>query len=458
MADGVGLDRLEPVAIEELENQEDHYAEHLADVNEDQEVVSSEDICNVHGVVLVRKGARIDHDMAQRILRHKLTKPLDQQVQISDGLGGESLGDHAERLLDKYTDLRRMHEALGFASAWQELTEGIAVPPLLWQKLTVLHHQMPEEFEKSLFCAWLASLIAREMKCNDGQLASAYFAGLCHDLGLMHIDPAILRKRGPLEAHEWRAIQSHVVVGKLIMENTNGIGADVPQAILEHHERCDGTGYPVGKGQRQLGTLGQVVGMADSLQAIRVKQFEQVGRRLFDARPYLQLNAHTYSYPVFQAMDAILRKSGGEATTVNPYGNYENLVGSLDGRARCLQRIVGDLDGVVDDLRACANRARGKDLLRALEHVRAMILSSGMLREELLSWLEDLKEGPNPDALGELVEMDLMFNELRWQLKNLFNAFTLYYDRVGETADGGCTPVKHVMEELVADLMSGGFK
>lgn len=432
---------------------EDHYSTRLAAVNEDHDVVSSEDICNKHGTILVKNGVRIDKNMAERILRHKLVKPLDQSVSVANELDGGRLADATELLFNKYNDLHCVHDATNFDGLWRQLTERMPLPPVLKQKLTVLRHQMPSEYEKCLFTGWLSALVARDMFLPERQIVSAFFAGLGHDLGLLHIDPEILNKIGPLTATEWRAIQSHVVVGKMMMESISGVDADVPKAILEHHERCDGTGYPQGKAGQNLESLGLVVGLADSLQAIRVKQFQPVGRNLFDAMPYLYMNAHTYSYPVFRAISSIIKRSGLSASKVNPYGNNGELLEQLRGRGQALHSIVEEIDTLVDEIENVSRTRRGQDLLKSLHRVRSMITSSGVVRPELLSWLSGLDGSAlEKDAAAELIEIDLMLNELRWQLKNLLNAFNVFYEQECETAEAACQPIKQAMARLIDNL------
>ncbi len=444
-----GIAQEPETGVRSTDEEADFYASRLAGLNEDREVVSAADIRNVHGVVLVRKGARIDTRVANQILRHKLIKPLEEQVTIADGINAGGLGDSAARLFEKYPDLRTMHKTLDGEPLWQELTGHAHLPPILLQKLTVLEHEMPADFEKSIFSAWLAALLARELGLDTERVHSAFLAGLGHDLGLLHIDPAILSKRGPLSAPEWRAIQSHVVVGQLMMQNMPGVPEEVAHAILEHHERCDGTGYPTGKAERNLGLLGQVVGLADSLQAIRMKQFEGVGRNMMDALPCLRINAYTYSYPIYRAMDALLKRAGLQPSEINPYGDFSALVCRLEARGRALQCIAAELDGLSDELEPVSATARGQDLLRSLEHTRAMIITSGVVREELLTWLSGLKAEKDQHALGELSDIDLMLNELRWQIKNLLHAFNAFYEKSCAADEGVCGLVKQAMGRLL---------
>jgi hypothetical protein len=86
----------------------DFYAARLAGLNQEHAVVTTDDIVNSKGIVLVRKGARIDADMAERILRHKLIKPLDQQVAVTDGLDGVHLAERFIQLHATCPDLDRL--------------------------------------------------------------------------------------------------------------------------------------------------------------------------------------------------------------------------------------------------------------------------------------------------------------------------------------------------------------
>lgn len=429
----------------------DHYASYLAEVNKENDVVSTADIHNAKGVLVVRKGARIDSEAAQRIVQHKLAKPLEDSIHISDSLDGSALQGHFQRLVEKYPDLNQVHAVHDFA---RDFERYIAARPLhvrLNQKLTVLRLQMPEVFEKGLFCAWLAALITRELALDEESVYGAYLAGLLHDIGFLHISPAIMAKKGPLEPGEWRAIQSHVVIGQLVLESVPGLTPRVARAVLEHHERCDGTGYPAGKPQTQLDQLGQIVGLADSLQAIRVNQFAGVGRNLRDAMPYLQLNSTTHGYPIYQAIAAILKRSNLQPTPHDPCGNLGAFAAVLRERAALLPAVIGDLGELLAGLLAVPLGSRGKALRTVTEHVLAMVISSGLAREELRAWLEAVHREPDTAALAELNEIELMLNELFWQIKNMRNVFNAFREKECK----GCVAdavLLTLMERIAANL------
>ncbi|MBU1190246.1 MAG: HD domain-containing protein [Gammaproteobacteria bacterium] len=430
------------------------YAARLAGVNQDHVVLTTTDIVNANGVILVRKGVRIDSNIAERILRHKLIKPLEEQVAVADGLNGQRLAERFACLHEKYPDLGHLHDRLGSIALCNELSVKSEFHTMLWQKLTVLEHELPSEFEKGLFCAGLAALLARELKLSHQDIQSAFLAGLTHDAGLLHIDPAILNKNGPLTPPEWRAIQSHVITGRMLLDHLPGVSSAAADAVMQHHERCDGTGYPVGTGEDQLGLLGQVVAIADSVQAIRVRQFEKLGRNLYDTLPYLNLNAYTHFYSVFQAMVSVLKRSGLSQTLVDAYGGVATMGLRLQQRGESLQEAVGYLQAMVDSLETSNIRSCGQHVLRSARRVQTMMVSSGLVRIELTTWLGSLAQEPDESVLAELNEIDLMQNELRWQIRNLLRAFGEFYDL--ECKDDSCGALALHAERLEDCLKAAG--
>lgn len=414
----------------ELVPEEDHYAEHLAEVNETREVVSTRDIVNSRGVLLCRQGSRIDRSVAARLVKHKVVGALEEQVSIRGALDGRSLHERLLGLLQRYPDLQRIQEGNGFAPDCERLFTREALHPSLSQKLTVLDERMPQQLEKGLFCAWLSALTARNMGLSRDLESAVFVAGLVHDLGFLHISPAILDKRGGLEPAEWRAIQAHVVIGKLLLESIPGIHPRAARAVLEHHERCDGSGYPVGRTEEDLDELGQIVGLADSIQAIRIQQFEKKGRNLRDLKPYLLLNTTTHFYPVFKATCQIIDRSELKPTLVDPEADIAALAKRLLQRGQAVRQAVNILTQprVYEISAAHSDYSVGRSLLKITSHVLVMTAQSGLVNQDLYGWLDRISREANPDTLLELNDLDLMLNELSWQVNNARRAFDAFVE------------------------------
>lgn len=424
--------------------EQDFYASHLAQVNETKEVISTEDIVNERGMLLCARGTRIDHKLAERLVRHRLVRPLEEQVRVEGGFNGKQLFERLTSLLQRYPDLAQLHQSQDFEHNCRNMLLQRPLHPNLEQKLTVMGERMPAELEKGLFCAWLSGLIARRLGYDTETVYMAFLGGLVHDIGLMHIDPSILNKTGEFTGPEWRAVQSHVVVGKIVLEATPGIQPRMARAVLEHHERCDGSGYPVGKLDDQLDILGQVVGMADSIQSIRVHQFEKRGRGLMDLMPYLHLNADTHFYDVYKAVVALLQEAELSTSDAEPDTDIIQLAKTLRQRSsllhECATRFAdGKLLSVAEHWRS---RRKGASLCRILEHVDTMINQSGLLDPRLALWLDRVIESPSLSMLAELHELELMQNEFRWQLRNARRVIAGVADAVRSADPNACVALE----------------
>jgi HD-GYP domain-containing protein (c-di-GMP phosphodiesterase class II) len=417
------VDTLESTAAEQ-----NHYASHLAEVNKSQAVISTEDVYTANGVMLVKKGSRITESVAEKILRHKLIKPLEQQVNLEKSLNETSLRQEFAKLFIKYPDIGRIHTAHDFDGKLKNLVLESRLDAVLFQKLTVLKDQLPDVFEKSIFCAWWCGLIGHHMNLGIKPTQCSFLAGLYHDVGLLHIDPEVLHKRGQLAPAEWRAIQSHVVVGHLMIKQLSALHDETARAILEHHECCDGSGYPAGKTSDALSVPGQIVALADALQAVRINRFEAKGMNMRDALPFLHMNSTKHFLGVYRTACQLIMQGNLPVTTCNPHGSYAELVNNLLGRVDILQDAVVVLSMIREVAQNEDQTAAYRRLESVIDPVAVMIQSSGLVRDELTLWFKKLRDQPDESALRDLIETDLMQSELLWQLKKAIRVVTEYLD------------------------------
>lgn len=425
------------------------YANHLAEINQTTEVLSTEDIVNESGALVVPKGSRITHDVASKIMRHKLLKPFERQVNIKDALNGESLHAHFEALFEKCADIDAIHQAAGFANKFSGLVRGYKLDFVLAQKLTVLFKQLPLEFEKSLFCAWLSALTAFQLEMEWDDIVVAYVAGIVHDIGLLHIDPAIIHKQGALTADEWRAMQSHVVIGKMILADITSLDPRIATAVFEHHENSEGVGYPLGK-DSGLDVIGQIVAMADSLQAIRTKQFSAAGRGLQDAVPFLQLNAYTHLYAVYRAVTVLIKQSGLSITKSNPYEDLGVYAKALFEHGKILKNSIELLEKIQGLLKVMRIGAKGRFVVKVTEFVVILNTQSGLECDELLAWLGSVTKAADASVLEELNAIELMQNELSWQFNRVLRALLEFLESEGDAACPQYVAVKQLYSGMKA--------
>ncbi|GAA0947326.1 HD-GYP domain-containing protein [Streptomyces rhizosphaericus] len=112
-----------------------------------------------------------------------------------------------------------------------------------------------------------SAMIARELGMSGDRLEALRIAGILHDVGKLGVPTRLLRKNGPLTPDERRVIELHPEYGD---EMVRGIGflGEARAAILHHHERLDGSGYPYGLAGAQIPEFARVVAVADAFDAM----------------------------------------------------------------------------------------------------------------------------------------------------------------------------------------------
>ncbi|MGH2661269.1 MAG: HD-GYP domain-containing protein [Actinomycetota bacterium] len=120
---------------------------------------------------------------------------------------------------------------------------------------------------RSFRVAELSRRIAEAMQLPSREVEAARLAGLFHDLG-MHLvtSPDILGRPGPLGEDEWSLVRSHPGASMVAAAPLGNPSAGV--AILDHHERLDGSGYPRGKRGDAVTPATRVVAVADAFEAM----------------------------------------------------------------------------------------------------------------------------------------------------------------------------------------------
>ena len=107
-------------------------------------------------------------------------------------------------------------------------------------------------------------LLGEELQLSEPDRYRLRWAALMHDIGKLTISPKILNKPGSLDEHEWQLMKGHPSEGARIAEPIMSWLGPWGQAIVEHHERFDGKGYPHGVGGDAISLGGRIVSVSDA--------------------------------------------------------------------------------------------------------------------------------------------------------------------------------------------------
>ena len=122
-------------------------------------------------------------------------------------------------------------------------------------------------YSHSLNVAMISRILGKWLKWTGSDLDSLVIAGLLHDIGKILIPPEILNKEGKLTDEEFEQIRWHPRAGYDLIKDLK-IDSRIKKAALQHHERCDGTGYPMRVDEIMLDDFAMVIAIADVYDAM----------------------------------------------------------------------------------------------------------------------------------------------------------------------------------------------
>ena len=130
-----------------------------------------------------------------------------------------------------------------------------------------LNEKNAREEKHSSRVSEICRAIGRAMALNPHEINGLKTMGLLHDIGKIGIDEKVLNKEGELTAEEWREMKRHSEIGFRILGAVTDF-SHLARAVLEHHERWDGSGYPKGLKEREICLEARILAVADAYDAM----------------------------------------------------------------------------------------------------------------------------------------------------------------------------------------------
>jgi HD-GYP domain-containing protein (c-di-GMP phosphodiesterase class II) len=112
-----------------------------------------------------------------------------------------------------------------------------------------------------------AACVADRLGMDDEAHDRLVLGSLLHDVGKLAIGESILLKPAGLTPEERSAVEQHAAIGSRIVEHVPGLSGIAP-AVLHHHERWDGGGYPEGLRGEEIPLEARIIAVADSYSAM----------------------------------------------------------------------------------------------------------------------------------------------------------------------------------------------
>jgi putative nucleotidyltransferase with HDIG domain len=242
---------------------------------------------------------------------------------INDNTGSQQRSDQLGRLMaikpsqasftaDDADVLRALtHHATNFLEA-AEIFEGME--ELFFDVIEALVASMDAKDSytqgHSKRVAEYSVLIARELGLDENEVQNIRIGSLLHDVGKIGIPDEILKKKGKLTPDEYAIVQGHPLTGWKILRGVRLLEPMLP-AIIEHHEKLDGSGYPYGLSEDHISIMGRIVAVADVFDAMTSDRPYRNAIPVPEVLHYLEENAGNLFDPkcVAALIEIILRNT-----------------------------------------------------------------------------------------------------------------------------------------------------
>jgi len=203
---------------------------------------------------------KCENQVAARIIKKikDSCRKLDELpilINMSLGAGSKNLPDRAmQEVIVEAEDKMYRHKMLESRSARSSFI--ISLEKTLWTR----SHETKEHCQRM---QEIAQRIGRAVELTDSELDNLRLLAALHDIGKIAIPNSILDKAGSLTKEEWEAIKKHPEIGYRIAISSPEL-APIAEAILNHHERWDGRGYPLGVKGKKIPLISRIIAIADA--------------------------------------------------------------------------------------------------------------------------------------------------------------------------------------------------
>lgn len=390
-----------------------HYMKNVENLTRTHEVIAHEDVLAAGGTKLIAKGTRLDHSLQERLLRFKLSQPLETSLAVNDGITPAKLLGAVDSLLDQIPILSKLVQS---ASVRNEVRSTIR--SLQLGRISTMLASMGYDSQAGVYnhfaLAVVTSLgIASRLGIDPGQLQHVAMVALLHDVGDLYINPEYQQRGRTLTPEEWKHIAAHPRIGQLVLENTTTLPRSISTAIAEHHERPNGFGYPGLRGAKDISVLGNIMLVTEVMCGVFSKD-----SHVFE-RASLAVKVIPGEYPkeIVSLFSTVLQQESAD----EPGGLSQTNTDDIIRRATRINAVLTDVLGQLGQLPVLAgNAGRLQDRIKE----RALMLR-GAINATGIS--ECLVTGSlsGEDMAGLALEIETVVFEIEWRIRELARQTTL---------------------------------
>lgn len=295
------------------------------------------------GRVLVARGSVLDEYIIESLLKLGIMSVYTQEGELDPEESNLVISDEALKNIDKHYTVDRSkvtlsdsvkarvaegiqyiysssdseHLAKATDSITNDLLNAIDSNDAIAIDIGELKTSDEYTFKHSVDVATIAMILAKQQGLSRNSIYEIGVAGLLHDIGKTKVPIEILNKPSRLNDNEFEVMKQHSVFGYRMVKDKHEFSNEVALAVLQHHEKINGSGYPLGMNESQITPYAKILTVADIYDA------------LVTTRPYKEAFSQRDAVEMIMSMtgelDMTAMKSFLESMILYPVGSIVDL-------------------------------------------------------------------------------------------------------------------------------------
>lgn len=263
-------------------------------------MVIAEDVYNENAQLIVPKGATVNERILQKlvffsvkwvwvygtvkqakVVEGRLPVTHSEKIRASTEFHEFSAKYEAKTETFKYelNDIADKNADIDIDGLFNTATDMLSGDSNTYHLFDMLHNMLnfdDSTYAHSLNVAMIANILGKWLNLDEKELKTLTVAGMLHDIGKLLVPQEIITKPGKLTPEEFKQIQEHTNKGyKLLTER--GIDDTIARVALMHHEKCDGSGYPLGLKGNQISEYAKLITVVDIYEAMTANRVYRDG-------------------------------------------------------------------------------------------------------------------------------------------------------------------------------------
>ena len=380
------------------------------------------------GRVICCAGDVLSLPQLEMIYQDYLISDIEKICVLTSSVNSQWLFDSIQLMLASDNSLAAFHKSTKHDALLSDVCRYVQKNDALVFRLEVLSLCAPDIFKRAVFCAWISLVLFDYMEREEDDIITMFEAAIAHDVGMLELPLDMMEDFDGVQIPHDFTYYQHAQFGADFIRNTGKSSPQVYQAICQHHETIDGSGFPHGLCGVRLNEFGQIVNMFDSLYVIYTTKFKPIGRAIADLVPIVEMNSVTrFGYAAKQLVELL---KTGERTR-----HFFVDAGQVEKRVKAMRSLflyVDHANAIIQQFTNEVGFRHEEKGLSALQngffHIALTIHKSPYINETFVSSMTNSNITKQTEHYDEIEDATLMLNEVVFHIlafKKQLSAYVL---------------------------------